>query len=107
MTPGSFAGDVIGSRPVERAHRFFMADRDNITHLRAGVYEGSGYTEKVSDYPCDEIMFVLEGSATVTDEHGNEEIFEKGDCFFMPQGFSGHWKQSDNFRKFHMTACRS
>ena len=105
MTQGCFAGNVIEGDPIEYAHRFFSADREISGQLRVGVYRGSAYTEKLSSYACDEIMIVLEGSVTVTDVNGHQEIFEDGDCFFMPQGFSGYWKQSDNFKKFHMTMC--
>ncbi len=106
MTPGKFAGDVIEGDPVERVHRFFVTKRDTVSEMRVGVYEGSAYAEKVVDYPCDEMSFVLEGSVTVTNEDGRQEVFEKGDCLFLPQGFNGIWKQSDNFKKFHMTLCR-
>ena len=106
MTPGKFAGDVIEGNPVERVHRFFVTKRDTMSEMRVGVYEGSAYAEKVVDYPCDEMSFVLEGSVTVTNEDGRQEVFEKGDCLFLPQGFNGIWKQSNNFKKFHMTLCR-
>jgi uncharacterized cupin superfamily protein len=106
LTPGKFAGDVIEGDPEECVHRFFLTKRDTMSEMRVGVYEGTAYAEKVVDYPCDEMSLVLEGSVTVTDDDGHVEVFEKGDCLFMPQGFNGIWKQSDNFKKFHMTVCR-
>ena len=106
MTPGKFAGDVTDGVPEERVHRFFVTKRESMSEMRVGVYEGSAYTEKVVDYPCDELSFVLEGSVTIIDEDGHDEVFNKGDCLFLPQGFNGFWKQSDNFKKYHMTVCR-
>ncbi len=106
MTPCEVASeDVTGSNPEESVHRFFVTKRDSMSEMRVGVYEGSAYTEKVENYPCDEMSFVLEGSVTVIDEAGHDVVFEKGDCLFLPKGFTGFWKQSDNFKKYHMTVC--
>ncbi len=106
MIPIAAGEDVTGSNPDERVHRFFVTKRKSMSEMRVGVYEGSAYTEKVADYPCDELSFVLEGSVTIIDEDGHDEVFHKGDCLFLPRGFTGFWKQSDNFKKYHMTVCR-
>ncbi len=106
MTPGDWECDLIEGNPKKSFHRFFEARRESMGEMRVGVVEGHAYTEKVVDYPCDEMCLVLEGSVIVIDEDGHEEVFEKGDCLFMPRGFSGFWKQSDNFKKYHMTVCR-
>ena len=65
------------------------------------------YTDKMTPYHCDEIMFLAAGSVTITEEDGREETFVAGDCFFMPKGWSGYWKQSDDLKKFQMTVCWS
>jgi len=104
LTPGKFAGDVIEGDPIEAVHRFFNEKRDNIKSVRAGVAEGSAYAEKVVNYPCDEMAVILQGEVEIIDEDGTSHIFKPGECYFMPIGFNGIWRQSDGFRKIHMTA---
>ena len=104
LTPGSHAGDVFEGNPVEAAHRFFNKKRDNIKSVRAGVYKGSAYAEKVVNYPCDEMAVILQGEVEIIDEDGTSHTFGPGECYFMPIGFNGIWRQSDGFRKIHMTA---
>jgi uncharacterized cupin superfamily protein len=104
LTPVSHAGDVFEGDPVEAAHRFFNEKRDNIKSVRAGVYEGSAYAEKVVNYPCDEMAVILQGEVEIIDEDGTSHTFGPGECYFMPIGFNGVWRQSDGFRKIHMTA---
>jgi uncharacterized cupin superfamily protein len=106
LTPGKFAGPALDQEPVEARHNFFEAPRDNVVKVRAAVYEGSAYSEKVEDYPYDEIMFITSGVATITNEDGTVEEFGPGECVFMPMGFNGIWKQSDNLKKFAMLAHR-
>ena len=104
LTVGRYAGDVFEGDPIEATHRFFNEPRNNIVSVRAGVYEGSGYAEKVVNYPCDEMALILEGEVEIIDEDGSSHIFKPGECYFMPIGFNGIWRQSDGFRKIHMTA---
>ncbi len=101
-------GDSVvgGDDPRDRFHRFLVASRGNTGEMHVGVWEATAYSERVVDYPCDEIMFVLEGSVTVIDEDGHEETFKQGDCFFMPLGYTGLWKQDETMKKFHMSVYR-
>ena len=97
---------VVEGEPKQRLHKFFVATRGNTGEMRVGVWEATAYTEKIEDYPADEFMFVLEGSVTIIDRDGQEDTFRKGDCFFMPRGFTGYWKQNETIKKFHMTVDR-
>jgi len=106
LTPGKFAGPALDQEPIEARHNFFDAPRDNVVKVRASIYEGSAYSENVEDYPYDEIMFIISGVATITNEDGTVEEFGPGECVFMPMGFNGVWKQSDNLKKFAMLAHR-
>jgi uncharacterized cupin superfamily protein len=104
LTPGSYAGDVFEGTPIEATHRFFNEARENIKSVRAGVYEGTAYAENVVNYPCDEMALIVEGEVEIIDEDGTSQVFRPGECYFMPIGFTGVWRQSDGFRKIHMTA---
>ena len=106
MTDTIPAVDVIEGNSEKRYHRFFVTNRKTMSEMRVSVVEGHAYAEKVVDYPCDELCIVVEGSVAVTDETGHTETFEKGDCLFTPQGFTGIWRQSEKFKKIAMTVCR-
>ncbi len=57
----------------------------------------------VVGYPYNEIVFLLEGTISIIDNNGVEELFEPGDCFFLKKGFCGIWKQHETIKSFHMT----
>lgn len=47
----------------------------------------------------DEIVFVLNGSATVTPEGGGAHVFDKGQVFILPKGFRGTFAVSAGYRE--------
>ena len=106
MQPAPWEMDVIEGNPEKMYHCFFSREPETVGEISAGVSAGQGYSEKVVDYPCDEIGFVVEGSVTIVDAEGHKEVFAAGECYFMVRGFSGVWKQSDDFKKFYMMVCR-
>ena len=93
---------VIEGEPRDRRHRFFIGDRTNAGQVRVGVWEATAYTERMTNYPKDEFMVVIEGSVTIVEEDGREKTFVKGDSFFMPSGFTGIWKQEETMKKYFM-----
>ena len=97
-------GDLVGNTaPRERFFRAFDSIIPNPTEVRAGIWEASEYSEKVEDYPYNELVIVIEGSISMLDEAGSEDRFEAGDCFFIEQGFCGEWRQHGNVKIIHMT----
>ena len=107
MSPWSemaLVGDAVdNSVPTERFFRAFDKFIDSPSQVRAGVWEATAYAEKVRDYPYNEIVFVVEGSISIFDEDGHEELFEASDCFFLEKGFNGEWRQHSKLKIFHMT----
>lgn len=99
---GELAGD---SQPLERFHRVHDAVTSTPCKVRAGVWEAKAYSERVENYPYDEIIFVVTGSISIVDENGNDELFREGDCFFLRQGFNGYWNQHETLKIFHMTVA--
>lgn len=96
-------GDIIDGAPQERFHRVFDAIIQSPTEVRAGVWQATRYSEKLANYPYNEIVFLLEGTISIIDNNGVEEFFEPGDCFFLQKGFCGLWKQHETIKIFHMT----
>jgi uncharacterized cupin superfamily protein len=102
--PMPLVGELTGNiQPMERFHRVYENATSTPCMVRAGVWEAKAYSERVDDYPYDEIVYVVEGSISIVDENGNDEIFKAGDCFFLQRGFSGQWTQHETLKIFHMT----
>lgn len=98
-------GEIVEGKPQERFFRVFEKTVNAHSDVRAGVWEATTYAENLVNYPYHEIVFLLEGSISIIDEDGNEELFNPGDCFFLEQGFNGQWKQHDTIKIFHMTVA--
>ena len=84
----------------ERGHLFFTNAAGTVN---AGVWECTPCTERVSDYPYDQVCFVLDGSLTITDQSGHAATFTQGDAFTIPRGFNGLWRMTGNYKKFFVT----
>jgi uncharacterized cupin superfamily protein len=92
-------------QPMERFRRVLQSSISGGCELRAGVWEARAYSERLRDYPYDEIVFVVAGSVIIADETGREERFGAGDCFVLQRGFNGYWRQPETLKIFHMTAA--
>ena len=96
-------GDILDGEPQERFNRVFNTTIESPTVVRAGVWEATRYAEKLTDYPYNEIVFLIEGTMSIIDCDGVEERFSSGDSFFLEKGFNGIWKQHETIKIFHMT----
>lgn len=67
--------------------------------LVVSIYEADDGLVKIVDYPFDEFVHVLNGRAILTAEGATPQIFETGDSFVVPKGFTGTWEMQDNFRE--------
>lgn len=94
-----------GIQPMERYHRIYETTTSTPCDIRAGVWEAKAYSERVENYPYDEIVFVVDGSISIVDENGNDELFKSGDCFFLQRGFNGYWNQHETLKIFHMAVA--
>jgi uncharacterized cupin superfamily protein len=94
-----------GKVPMERFHRVHETVLSAPCAVRAGLWQAEAYSERLENYPYDEIVFVVEGAISIVDEDGNDERFEAGDCFFLQRGFNGCWNQQQDLKIFHMTVA--
>lgn len=69
-----------------------------------GVWECAPCREQIDSYPAHELMSVISGSVTVTDEEGNAQTFTAGDTFFIPRGTRCVWEITATLRKMFMIA---
>jgi uncharacterized cupin superfamily protein len=104
--PMALVGELAqGDRPMERFRRVLETSLPGPCDLRAGVWEAEAYSERVTNYPYDEIVFVVAGAVSIIDDEGRDERFEAGQCFVLQRGFNGYWQQHETLKIFHMTVA--
>jgi uncharacterized cupin superfamily protein len=82
--------------PVQHTKDYF---EDATGQLSIGVWDTTGYRRKLIDFPRHEVMHLLEGSVTFTDDAGRSQTFQAGDTFFVPQGTPNAWTSEGYLRK--------
>ncbi len=89
---------LIEGQPQGAEHLYFEREAHKI---KSGIWRSTPYTEWYDEYPCDEFMYVLEGSVTLENDSFSE-TYKKGDAFLLPKGFKGYWKQTEEMLKFYV-----
>ena len=104
MTPSSFTspGAFTGDDKREVNHYFHATEDESIL---AGVWECAPCLEEIESYPANELMTVLAGSLTLTDEEGNKEVYTTGDTFFIPKGAKVTWHITETLRKYYLISA--
>ncbi len=90
---------VVEGSPVETGHNFFTGGSGQLT---AGVWECTPCTIKTDSYPVDEFCYILSGTVVITDDAGQSETFNAGDCFVVPKGTSLTWHMPETTRKYYV-----
>ena len=85
----------------ERGYEFFTADGSSTA---AGVWECAPCIEEFDSYPENEMITVISGSVTLTNESGDSEAFTSGDTFFIAKGAKIKWEITEKLLKFYMVA---
>jgi uncharacterized protein len=71
--------------------------------LSVGLSKYKKVTLKLTNWPVDEVMLLLEGQVEITDSVGHSKIYKAGDLFIMPKGFNGTWRQLTDIKKMQVT----
>jgi uncharacterized cupin superfamily protein len=91
--------DILHSAvPTQHAHEYF---EDATGQFTVGLWDTTGYHRKLSDFPRHELMHLLEGAVTFTDDKGGSQAFKAGDTFFVPLGTPNSWKSEGYLRKIY------
>jgi len=113
LLPG---GDpVSGMQPFDEtpAEAFTSEDQTELNHLffatgdesiLTGVWQCAPCKIEIDSYPVHEMMTVISGSLTLTNENGDSETFTAGDTFFIPKGTQCTWHITEKLHKFYMIA---
>ena len=71
---------------VARGHEYFYSEDGN---LGIGVWESKPGEMTYTDLEYDELMYVLDGSIVMTNEHGLIETYGPGEGLVLPKGWTG------------------
>lgn len=98
------APDVLASPPPTQRDKQYFADLTG--QWTVGVWDSTAYHRKTIGFPRHELMYILEGQVTLTEEGGPGEkglpqTFKAGDTFFVPMGTRCDWKSTGYVRKIY------
>lgn len=103
MQPSNFTNpdDFTSDDKTELNDLHFATEDERIL---TGVWECAPCREEIDSYPAHELMSVISGSVTVTDDAGEAQTFTAGDVFFIPKGTRCVWEITETLRKIYMIA---
>lgn len=107
LKPEYKAGEGLEPMPPWPAH--MQPRRPSRTHtfvqwyagdkLTCMVYESDGGIVQFTNLPYDEQVVILAGKAVLTSADGRQDVFEQGDIFVAPLGWTGTWEMSEGYRE--------
>ncbi len=89
---------LIGPAPQCRALNLFD---DETTELRVGLWDSTPYTRHGRPHKLHELMYVIEGRVTLTDDQGGDIVVNTGDTVFVAKGAPCAWSSSVYVRKVY------
>jgi len=93
------APEVLASPPPTQRDKQYFADL--AAQWTVGVWDSTAYHRKTISFPRHELMHILEGEVTLTEEGGPAQTFKAGDTFFVPLGTRCDWKTTGYVRKIY------
>ncbi|MCX7174932.1 MAG: cupin domain-containing protein [Proteobacteria bacterium] len=93
------AADVLLSAEPQCRQNPECSDKPGRT--RIGIWDSTPYTRKQVPHRVNELMYILEGSVTLTDGSGHAGVFGRGDCVFVPHQTPCSWHSTVPVRKLY------
>jgi uncharacterized cupin superfamily protein len=75
--------------------------------LTSQVYDADDGLLQFVDLPYDEFVRVLNGTAILTSADGLRQVFEAGDHFIVPKGWTGTWELKNGYRELIVFETKS
>jgi uncharacterized cupin superfamily protein len=95
-SPGP-APEILLSPPPEQRDKGFFTDLTG--QWTVGVWDSTAYRRKATAFPRHELMHILEGAVSLTEEGGPTHSFQAGATFFVPMGTRCDWRSEGYVRK--------
>lgn len=89
-----FLGDV----PVQKGHEYMV---DPTGQFMVGLWDSEPFERPVAPFNRFELMCILEGSVTMSDGAGNEQVFQAGEAALVAKDAPYKWKSEEYVRKFY------
>ncbi len=89
---------IVGEMPLQHDNILFTNDAGN---MFVGMWDSTALDSEMRPFPWHEMVQLLEGEVTITEEDGNEHLFRAGDAFFIPMGTVCKWQTSGYVKKFY------
>lgn len=94
LSPDGPEGVGLKNAEIEGQREYIYYSAPTSERISSGIWEGDPYEEGPDTEGASEFMYIINGSATIVDEHGREEALHAGDAILVPRGVTYYWKQS-------------
>ena len=92
------AEKIVSGSPDQKVQNLYT---DETGKFFTGIWSGKVGAHKVS-YTEEEFCQLLSGKVRLTSADGAEQVFNKGDNFVIPAGFSGIWETLEDASKIYV-----
>jgi len=89
---------IVGEKPLQHDHIVFTNDAAN---MFVGMWDSTSFDSEMRPFPWHELVQLLEGEVTITEEGGQTHLFKAGDAFFVPMGTVCKWQTTGYVKKFY------
>ncbi len=88
------------SLPIQHNHSFF---EDQNKDLYLGLWDTTPMVEAAGPYPCDELMFLLQGEVIIKNNLSQQsQVVKAGETFVIPRGLDCQWIQQGYLKKYYV-----
>jgi len=89
---------IKGKEPVQK----YLHDyKDHTGKFIAGSWQSEAFDTEMQPFPRNEFVYLQSGSLVITEQEGDEQVFNSGDAFFVPKGAVCSWRAMDEVRTFY------
>src|SRR5262249_7875127 len=74
--------------------------------VSAGIWEARSLVNDIHRKNESEFMYLIEGTVTLVDKDGRQDVFKAGDAFLVPRGTEFAYKQPEKLRKYYVVFDR-
>lgn len=89
---------IVGDIPLQHDNVMFTNDAGN---MFVGMWDSTPFDSEMRPFPWHEMVHLLEGEVTITEENGEVHLFKAGDVFFIPMGTVCRWQSTVYLKKFY------
>jgi uncharacterized cupin superfamily protein len=89
---------VKGNKQVQNYLPYY---KDHTEKFIAGTWQSDAFETEMQPFPRNEFVYLQSGSLVITEQEGEEQEFQAGDAFFVPQGVLCSWRATGDVRTFY------